>query len=116
ARPKCCSASFVVGRDQQADNLATNRLVLLSACSCGLHLPLNDGRQCERKGGALARLRLDPNPAAVHLNDALGYGKSEAGATLLLGDGVVGLLKLLKQPGLIGGGDARPSVADRYKE
>src|SRR5215471_10435271 len=27
ARPKCCSASFVVGRDQQADNLATNRLV-----------------------------------------------------------------------------------------
>jgi hypothetical protein len=45
----------------------------------------------------LARLRLDPNPAAMHLNDALGYGQTQAGAAFLAGDGVVRLLKLLKQ-------------------
>jgi len=35
----------------------------------------------------VAGLRLDPNPAAVHLNDALRYGKSQASATLLASDG-----------------------------
>jgi hypothetical protein len=52
----------------------------------------------------------------VHLNDALRYGEAQAGAALLAGDGIVGLLKLLEQLGLIGGGDARPCVADRYME
>jgi hypothetical protein len=52
-----------------------------------------------RKRRALARLRLDPNPTPMHLNDALGYSESQAGAALLLGYGIVGLLKLLKQPG-----------------
>jgi hypothetical protein len=42
----------------------------------------------------LAGLRLDPNPAAVHLNDALRYGKSQSSAALLAGDGIIGLLKL----------------------
>ena len=69
-------------------------------------LLLNNNRKCERKCRALARLRLDPNPSAVHLDDALGDGQSQAGAALLAGNGIVGLLKLLKQPGLVGRGDA----------
>jgi hypothetical protein len=52
----------------------------------------------------------------VHLNDALRYGEPQAGTALLLGNGVVGLLKLLKQLDLIGGGDAWTGVADRYIE
>ena len=63
------------------------------ACSRSLHLPLDDHREREGKRRALARLRLDPNPAAVHLNDALRYGEPQAGAALLAGDGIVGLLK-----------------------
>ena len=86
------------------------------ACSRRLHLSLNNHRKREGKRRALARLRLDPNPAAVHLNDALGYGESQAGAALLAGDRVVGLLKLLKQPGLIGSGDAGSGVTDGYTE
>jgi hypothetical protein len=65
-------------------------------------LSLDNDRECERKCGASAGLRLDPNPSAVHLDNALRYCESQAGAALLLGDGIVGLLKLLKQLGLIG--------------
>src|SRR5262249_38058530 len=86
------------------------------ACSCGLYLALDDDRQRECKGRTLARLRLDPNPSAVHLNDALGDGQSQAGAALLAGDGIVSLLELLKQLGLIGSGDAGSGVTDRYTE
>jgi hypothetical protein len=64
----------------------------------------------------LAGLRLDPDFASVHLNDALRYGEPQAGTALLLGNGVVGLLKLLKQLGLIGSRDARTGVMDRYME
>src|SRR5947208_15853861 len=39
------------------------------ACSWGLHQPLNDHRERERKRRALARLRLDPDLAAMHLDD-----------------------------------------------
>src|SRR6516162_4757657 len=84
------------------------------ACSCGLNLPLNDDRQRECKSRALAGLRLDPNPAAVHFNDALRYGETQAGAAFLAGDGIVGLLKFLKQLGLIGSADAGAGVADRH--
>ena len=52
----------------------------------------------------------------MHLDDALRYGEPQAGTALLLGDGIVGLLELLKQLGLIGSGDARTGVADRYME
>jgi hypothetical protein len=64
----------------------------------------------------LAGLRLDPNPPAVHLDDALRYGKSQAGAALLARDCIVGLLKLLKQLGLISSRDARTGVTDGYIE
>src|SRR6516225_8093515 len=63
-------------------------------------LSLNNNRKCERKCGALAWLRLDPDSAAVHLNDPLGDGESQTGAALLAGDGIVGLLKFLEQPRL----------------
>jgi hypothetical protein len=52
----------------------------------------------------------------VHLNDALRYSQPQAGAAFLLGYRIVGLLKLLEQPGLIGSGDARTGVTDRYME
>jgi Glycosyl transferase family 4 len=45
-------------------------------------LLLNNNRLGERKCGALARLRPNPNPSAVHLNDALRYGKPQAGLGL----------------------------------
>jgi hypothetical protein len=61
-------------------------------------------------------MRLDPNLAAVHLNDALRDGESQASAALLAGDGIIGLLKLLEQLGLIGRGDARAGVSNRYME
>jgi hypothetical protein len=54
----------------------------------------------------LARLRLDPDLAAVHLDDAFGNGEPQAGAAFLTRDRIVGLLELLKQLGLIGSGDA----------
>jgi hypothetical protein len=60
--------------------------------------------------------RLDPDLAAMHLNDALRYGQPQAGAALLAGDGIIGLLELLKQLGLIGSGDASSGVPDRYTE
>ena len=84
--------------------------------TCRLHLSLDNDREPEGKSRALARLRLDPDFAPVHLNNAFRYGKPQAGAALLSGDGVVGLLKLLKQVGLIGSGDAGSGVADRYME
>jgi hypothetical protein len=64
----------------------------------------------------LARLRFDPDFAAVHLNHALRYGEPQAGATLLASDRIVGLLELLKQLSLIGSGNTGAGVADRYME
>jgi hypothetical protein len=64
------------------------------ACSSCPDLLFNSYWESERKRRALPRLRLDPNPAAVHLNDALRYGKSQSSAALLAGDGIIGLLKL----------------------
>jgi hypothetical protein len=64
----------------------------------------------------LPGLRLDPDFAAVHLNDALRYGEAQAGAALLARDRIVGLLEFLKQFGLIGGGNTGAGVPDRYLE
>jgi hypothetical protein len=55
-------------------------------------LLLNDDWQCEKERRAFARLRFDPDLAAVHLNDALRDCESQAGPALLAGDGIVGLL------------------------
>jgi hypothetical protein len=49
----------------------------------------------------------------VHLDNPLRYCQSQSGTPLLAGDGVVRLLELLKQLGLIGGGDARTGIANR---
>src|SRR5262249_52862033 len=81
--------------------------------TCRLRLSLDNNREPEGKCRALARLRLDPDLAAAHLDDAFRYGKPQAGAAFLAGDGIVGLLKLLKQVGLIGSRDARSGVTDR---
>jgi hypothetical protein len=79
-------------------------------------LLLDDDWERKRKRRALARLRLDPDFTAVHLDNALRNGEPQAGAALLAGDGIVGLLELLKQLGLIGSGDTGASVTDRYIE
>jgi hypothetical protein len=50
----------------------------------------------------------------MHLDDALRYGESQTGAALLARDGIIGLLKLLKQLGLIGRRDTRAGVPNRY--
>src|SRR6516165_4761650 len=84
--------------------------------SCGLYLALDDDREREGECRALAGLRLDPDLAAVHLNDALRYGEPKTGAALLACDGIVGLLELLKQLGLIGSGYARSGVTHRHME
>src|SRR5262249_23592392 len=57
---------------------------------------------------------VDPNPPSVHFDNALRYGKPQASAALLAGDGIVGLLELLKQLGLVGGRDTGSGVTDRY--
>jgi hypothetical protein len=60
-----------------------------SACSCCLHLLLNTNRQRESW----------PDPS---------------GAAFLACDRIVGLLEFLKELGLIGSGDARTGVPNRY--
>jgi hypothetical protein len=50
----------------------------------------------------------------VHLDDAFRYSEAQAGSALLAGDGVVRLLELLKQLGLIGRRDPRSSVTHRH--
>jgi hypothetical protein len=52
----------------------------------------------------------------VHLDNAFRYGETQAGTAFLAGNGIVGLLELLKKLGLIGSRDARSGVADRYTE
>ena len=61
-------------------------------------------------------MRLNPDFTTVHLNNALGDGQSQAGAALLARNRIVGLLKLLKQLGLIGSGDAGSGVTNRDTE
>src|SRR5262249_2993544 len=47
--------------------------------TCRFHLSLDNDREPECKCRTLPRLRLDPDLAAVHLNDAFRYGKPQAG-------------------------------------
>ena len=47
---------------------------------CRFHLSLDNDREPEGKCRALARLRLDPDFAPVHLNDAFRYGQPQSGA------------------------------------
>jgi hypothetical protein len=54
--------------------------------------------------------------SAVHLDDALGYRKPEAGATFFLGYRIVCLLKFLKQLLLVCVGYARAGIAYRYRK
>src|SRR6266542_4092188 len=73
-------------------------------------------RQREIERRALAGLGFHPDPPAVHLDDALGDRQAEAGSALLSRDRAVGLLELLEDLRLIGGGDTWPSVAHRDGE
>src|SRR5262249_58269203 len=52
-------------------------------------LLLNDYRQCERERRVAAKLRLDPDLTAVHLDDARRYRGPQAGPALLARDSIV---------------------------
>src|SRR5262245_25566817 len=70
----------------------------------------------ERERGPLPQLGFNPQPAAMHLNDALGNRKPEPGAAFLLSDGRIRLLKLLKDFPLILLSYSWPGVAHRDRE
>jgi len=73
-------------------------------------------RQHKGKRRALTDGRFDPNPPTVHFDDALRDREPQARAPFLLGHRIVGLLKFLKQFGLIGGGNPRPGVMHGHLE
>src|SRR5262249_14125553 len=85
-------------------------------CSRCPHLCLDAHREREIERRSLAWLRFNPNPAAVHLDDALGDRQAEAGPALLAGNRAVGLLELLEDLGLIVRGNPGPGVANRNRE
>ena len=64
------------------------------------------------KRASLAELALDPDPAAVQLDEPLREREPEAGPLALL-DARLGLLELLEDPLVVLGRDARAGVGDR---
>src|SRR5919109_5539282 len=58
-------------------------------------------------------LALDPDPAAVELDETLGKGEAETGALALL-HADIGLVKLLEDPLSFLGDDARTRVGHRH--
>src|SRR5262252_4250951 len=78
-------------------------------CWHGVALPVG---QREDEAAAVSGLALDPDAAAVQLDEPLREREAEAGAfSLLLSD--VGLLELLEDAFLVFGGDARAGIRDR---
>ena len=77
-----------------------------------LHLPFDAASAAVKENVEPSpSVGLDPQAAAVHLDDALGDGEAEPGAALLLGGRGVGLLELLENLGLIG--SAMPGPVSR---
>src|SRR5439155_7387851 len=70
-------------------------------------------RKRERERAPLARLALDPDAAAVQLDESFGQRQSEACPFPLVGAGLR-LLELLEDPFLILGCDAGPRVGNQY--
>src|SRR6266508_5855991 len=82
-------------------------------CSGWARLLLNLDRERDEKRRALPQLRVQPDSAALHLDNSLRDREPKSGAALLAGDRVVGLLAVLEQFGLLGRGNARTGVAHR---
>jgi len=70
------------------------------------------GGQHKGKGAALTKLALDPDPAAVGLDEPLGDGESEACAAVCASGGAVYLAEFLKDLRLLFGADADAGVRD----
>src|SRR5712692_4361896 len=70
-------------------------------------------RQCEHEAAAVARLTLDPDPAAVQFDESFREREPEASALALL-RADVGLLELLEDPLPVFGRNARASVGHRH--
>src|SRR5262245_57413095 len=78
--------------------------------SWGALAQLGADRQLHLKGRAFAQDRLDPNPAAVHLDDLLCNGEPEACAALGLGVRAVHLMELFEDAGLVLFGNTWPRI------
>src|SRR4029078_7321823 len=68
--------------------------------------------QAERERRASTGLALEPDPAAVVLDDLAADRQPEARTTWRLGQRVAGLGELREAPGLVFGGDAGAGVGD----
>src|SRR5690348_8278632 len=70
-------------------------------------------RQADAERGALVRLAVDREPAALELHQRQGDGQAQTRARLLtLAVAVAGAEELLEHPALVLGAQARPAVAD----
>ena len=69
-------------------------------------------RQGEDERAAVSELAVDPDAAAVQLDEPLREREAEAGSLALRQPGL-GLLELLEDPLEVLGGDAGPGVRDR---
>src|SRR5919204_6478704 len=89
-------------------------LVSLSSTTGPAHLPWLGGPrgQGEHERAPLAKLAVDPDPAAVQLDEPLRQREAEAGSLPLL-DARIGLLELVEDPLVILGGDAGTRVGHR---
>ena len=68
------------------------------------------------EGRTLAKARLDPDAATVHLDNLLRDGEAESGAALGLGVGAVYLVELLEDAGELIGRNAGARVGDAHGE
>src|SRR5215831_12345933 len=71
---------------------------------------LGASRELHLEGRAFAQGRLDPDAAAVHFHDLLGYCETEASTALCFGVGAVNLVELLEDARLMFRGDAGACV------
>ena len=68
------------------------------------------------EGRSLPQRRFNPNAPAVHLDDLLGDGETEARTALGLGVGTVDLMELLENARLMFHGNAWPRIGHAHVE
>src|SRR5262249_34915677 len=80
------------------------------ACSCHGLAIFGLDRQLHLEGCTFAERRLNPNAAAMHLDDLLGDGEPETSATSGLGQRAVDLVELLEDASSLVIGNAWPRI------
>src|SRR5262245_27433248 len=84
----------------------------MPACLWGSLSELGARGKLHLEGRALAQRRLHPDATTMHLDNLLGDGKPETGATLRLGQGAVDLMELLEDARPLVLGNAGPRIGD----